>query len=105
MAKKEKPSERRVIMAKSLARQWLRKQATEEYRLKVYFGAIEIRNLPGLLRSLRDAKIRMAGVEPITDMGIEEGFDSITLWSGNRTSLINLKDWFEKRGFETTGIW
>ena len=105
MAKKQKPSERRVVMAKALARQWLRKKATEEYRLKIYLGAKEIRNLPGLRRSLSDSKIKMAGVDPITDMAIEACFDSITVWSGDRDSLVTLRDWFEKRGFETTGVW
>lgn len=92
-------------MAKRVARRWLRRVATSEYRFEVLFGAREIRNLPGVLRSFRDGKIAMEGVPTISDLGVRETFDSISMWSSDRKGLIALKDWFEKRGFETTGVW
>lgn len=98
-------SEKRVVMARRVARRWVRRMAHAEYRFQILLGAKEIRNLPGLLRSFRNGKIAMEGVPPIRDLGIREAFDSISVWSGNREALVSLKDWFEQRGFETTGVW
>lgn len=98
-------SEKRVVMARRVARRWLRKMARAEYRFQILFGAREIKNLPGLLRSFRDGKIAMEGVPKIADLGIKEDFDAISVWSSDRERLIQLKNWFEKRGFETTGVW
>jgi hypothetical protein len=47
----------------------------------------------------------MESVPTIPDLGIRENFDSVTLWSANREAMVALKDWFEKRGYETTGVW
>jgi hypothetical protein len=96
---------RRVVMAKSVAASWLEKRAKAEYRLTIYYGAREVRNLPGLIRSLRDSRLRMAGVDPLPDLGIAEAFDSFTVWSKNREALITLNNWFEKRDIETSGVW
>ena len=96
---------RRVIMAKDVASTWLSKRAKAEYRLTVYHGAREVRNLPGLIRSFRDDKLKMAGVAPLPDLGIIEAFDSFTVWSKNREALITLNCWFEKRDIETSGVW
>ncbi|MDB4278176.1 hypothetical protein N9917_01100 [Deltaproteobacteria bacterium] len=96
---------RRVVMAKDVAASWLEKRAKAEYRLTVYYGAREVRNLPGLVRSLRDNRLKMAGVSPLPDLGIAEAFDSFTVWSQDRVALITLKDWFEKRDIETSGVW
>ncbi len=101
----EKTIEKRVVMARRVAGRWLRRVAHSEHRFKVLLGAKEIRNLPGLLRSFRDGKIAMVDVPKISDLGVKEGFDHISMWSRDRIGLIALKDWFEKRGFETTGIW
>lgn len=99
------PSARKVIMAKLVARRWLDKMAQTECRFEVLYGAREIRKLSSLLRSYRDGKVAMEGLKPIPDLGMRESFDSLALWSTDRVALIALKDWFEKRGFETTGIW
>lgn len=99
------PSHRRVAMAKRLARKWVLANCTAEYRITVYRGAKEVRNLPGLLRSFRDAKVRIGSVEPIPDLGIRTGFDQITIWSRNRVALITLDAWLRKSGCETTGVW
>jgi len=63
------------------------------------------RNLPGLLRSFRDKKATMEGVPLIPDLGVKEHFESIEVWSSDHDALVKLKDWFEKRNLETTGVW
>ena len=100
-----KPSKKRVVMAKKLARRWLKDKVSTEYRFTVYYGGREIKNLAGLLRSFRDSKLRLGSVEPLPDLGIKESFDSLQVWSSNRTALITLKDWIEGKGVETSGIW
>ncbi len=99
------PSRRRVAMAKRLARKWVEANAAAEYRMTVYRGAKEVRNLPGLLRSFRDGKIKIGSVAPITDLGLKTGFDQITIWSGDREGLIKLDSWLRQAGCETTGVW
>jgi len=96
---------RRVVIARDVARKWLEKRATPEYRLTVYYGAKEMKGIPNLIRSFRDAKIKIAGVDPLPGVGIAEGFDSFTVWTSNRTALLTLANWFEKRGYETSGVW
>jgi hypothetical protein len=98
-----KKSVQRVVMSREVATNWLRKKGHSEYRLKI-FGS-RIRNFPGLLRSFRDMHIRIAGVLPLPDLGIQEDFDSITVWSANHAALKSLQKWAEVRGMETSGIW
>ena len=98
-------SDKRVVMVKRVARMWLRRVAHTEYRFQVFLGAKEIKNLPGLLRSMRDGKIAMEGIPQIWDLGVKEGFDSISAWSADREGLKKLSRWFEVRGFETSGVW
>lgn len=74
-----------------------------EYRLRIFGG--NVRNLPGLLRSFRDNRVRIAGVAPLPNMGVREGFDSVTVWSSNLSALKTLQKWAESRGMETTGVW
>lgn len=97
--------QRRVVMAKRIAERWIRKVAHAEHRFDVLLGAREVKNLPNLLRAMRDGKVALEGVPRVASLGIQESFDSLTLWSGDREAMVSLKDWFEKRGFETTGIW
>jgi hypothetical protein len=101
----KKPSEKRVVMAKVVARRWVKKQSTPEHRLTILYGAREIRNLPSLLRSHRDGKLRIGKVGSLPDLGVKEGFDQIVVWSSHYGPLVQLKDWFEERGFETSGVW
>lgn len=96
---------RRVLMSRQVAEAWVRKVAKAEYRFQVLGGAHELRRALAALRAHRDGKLRMAGVDPIGDLGIQEGYEGISFWSGDRVALLGLKDWFEKRGHETTGVW
>ena len=101
----DKASKRRVVMAKLVALRWVEGRTTPEYRLKVLYGAKEIRKVPQLLRSFRDGKIKLGSVEPIRDLGIQEGFDHLIVWSSQRQGMIELQGWFESRGCETSGVW
>lgn len=91
-------------MTRAVARRWILKQAAAEFRFKVY-GAGGISRLPSLMKDLRDGKVAMESVDSIPDLGIKEDFDSLEFWSGDRTKLSKLQYWFEKRGYETTGVW
>jgi len=104
MPEPEKP-EKRVVMAREVAQRWLGRLARAEYRMRILYGVKEIKNLPNLLRSFRDRKAHFIGVPVIEDLGVKEGFDYVDVWSGDRSGLIKLRDWFEDRGYETTGIW
>lgn len=96
---------RKVVMARRVARRWLSQVAEPEYRFKILLGSREYKNLANLLRSFRDGKVAMRGLKVVTDMGISESFDAVTVWSKDREGLVALQGWFEKRGFETSGIW
>jgi len=103
---KKKSIEKRVVMAKTVACRWLEDKVQDEHRLTVFSsGPREVRNLPNLLRSFRDGKVPMSGVKAIPDLGLEEKFDAVSVWSSDRQALISLKDWCEHRGLETSGIW
>lgn len=100
-----KPSVVRITMAKRVASTWLDRHARPEYRITVYAGSEEVRNLPGLLRAFRDGRTRIASMNPIPDLGIEAGLDRLTLWSRDRVGMLSLDKWLTGRGCETTGIW
>jgi len=97
--------EKQIVMAKTLARRWLGKVASAEYRVRVMYSSREYRNLPNLLRAFRDGKVRIAGLAPVKDMGIRDEFDFVEVWSRDHAGLLRLGQWFEKQGFDTTGIW
>jgi len=98
-------SDKRVLMTKRVAQRWLRAVSFPEYRIRVLYGAKEIRNIANLLYSFRDGKVAMKGVPRVADLGIKADFDGLELWSRDHDGLKALGEWFEKRGFETTGIW
>ncbi len=100
------PSHKRVLMARRLARRWVIQKARPEYRLTIYRSANrELRNLPDLLKSFRDGKVKVAGIDPIPDLGVKAGFDHCEIWTTDRDKLKELDAWFQKMGCETTGIW
>lgn len=97
-------SEKRIGMARAIARRWLEDRAKGEYRFKVYSSGAN-RNLPGLLKAFRDGKTLLSDVPPIPDLGIQTGFDYVSVWSGNRVAMVQLNRWLEDQGMATTGIW
>lgn len=95
-----------ILMSKRIAMKWLSKTAQAEYRVDIYFTSPkEAKMMPSLLRSFRDGRATFASVGRINDLGVQEQGDVVTVWSSNREELILLKDHFEKRGFETSGLW
>ena len=91
------------MLSRDLARRWLQDKGKAEHRLRI-FGS-QVRNLPGLLRSLRDSRVRIAGIESLPDLGIQEGFDIVTVWSSDYRALRSLQAWVEHKGMETSGVW
>jgi len=96
---------KRVLMTRRVAERWLRAVSFPEHRIRVLYGSREIRNLTSLLYSFRDGKIAMQDVPRVADLGVKTDFDGIELWSRDHDGLKALANWFEKRGFETTGLW
>lgn len=96
-------SVKRILMSKEVATKWLLKQARPEYRFRVFNP--HAKDYPGLLRAFRDGKTKIAGVESIQDLGIKEEFGGFYVWSADAPKLEKLKDFFEKRGMDTSWIW
>lgn len=92
-------------MAKKVAKRWLDARSQDQYYLRVWYRGPKSHRLVDALRSFRDGKLRLASLDPISDLGVKGSFDSVAIWSQNREALISLREWFEKSGYETTGIW
>ena len=103
----EKPSSKHVVMAREVARRFLDERSNPEYRLEIFYEGTtrEKKALPNLFRAFRDGKVKVGNVSPTSDFGISEEFDHFKIWSSNRDTLIQLKDWLESHGYETSGIW
>ena len=101
----QKDSIVRVALAKRLATRWLAANAEAEYQLVVYGGFGNIHNLPGLLRSFRDSKVRLGTSSPIRDLVVTSSTDKISLRSHDKGALVQLDAWLLSKGCETTGIW
>lgn len=92
-------------MARALARRWLESQVHSEHRLTIFYDRKDAKGIPNLLRSFRDAKLRIGSIDPIPDLGVQEDFDAVTIWSNDRIAIVRLAAWFEQHGYETTGMW
>jgi len=101
----QEPSTRRVAMAKRLARKWLSDNSSPEYRLTIYRGASKSSvNLPSLLRSFREGRIRIGSAQPIPDLGVKPGFDYVTVRSSNYDALLELDSAVQSLGCDTSGV-
>lgn len=98
-------NEKKVVMTKRVATRWLSRVAQSEYRLTVLYGAKGTGNLANLLRCFREGKVAMQGVSALPSLGISDHGDSLELWGTHREAMVQLKDWFEHRGYETSGVW
>jgi hypothetical protein len=92
-------------MAKEVAERWLGQRTEAEYRLRILYGGQGIKNIPGLLRAFRDRKATLQDVPAIPKLGVREGFDFVEVWAHDYDGLVQLRDWFEGRGYETSGVW
>lgn len=98
-------NDKKVLMTKRVAERWLRSVMYPEYRFKVLYGSKDFRNMSGLMLAFRDGKVAVQDVPRVADLGVQDGFDGLELWSRDHDGLVALQAWFERRGFETTGIW
>lgn len=98
--------EHRVLMTKRLARRWVLSHIRPESRITVYYGSDDVSRIPSLLRSFRDGKVKLTGVDiKIPDLGVQERFDAFEVWSSDKESMKVLNKWLEDRGFQTSGVW
>ena len=101
-----KPSTHRVAMAKRLAKKWVVSHSAPEYRLTIFRGSCSPSlNLPNLLRSFRDGKIRVAFAHPIADLGIRPEFDHVVVRSKDFDALTVLDEAVQKLGCDTSGVY
>jgi len=96
---------KKTLIAKRIATAWLKRITQTEYRMDIFYDPSTTKNLPRMLRSHRDGNSRMAGLQPLPGLGMIEKFNAVTVWSTSRKGMIALKNWCEKRGLDTTGIW
>ena len=72
-------------MSRQVARTWLLKSASPEYRFRVFNP--NAKDYASVLRSFRDGKAKMAGVEPLPDLGVKEDFGGFYVWSSDLDAL------------------
>ena len=92
-------------MAKRLASKWIEAHSSPEYRLTIYRGSAKSSNLPALLRSFRDGKLRIATAQPVPDLGIQPEFDHVVVRSSSYDALNALDAAVQKLGCETSGVY
>ena len=98
---------KRTKMARGIATKWVLANVRPEFRFTAYIngGETEIRKFSNLIKGFRDGNIGIKGVIHKKEIGIEEGFDSITFWGSDLSCIKTLCEWFESKGHGTTGIW
>lgn len=94
-------------MAHNVARRWLFEHASPEFRLRVFTGSERVSHFQrSNLHKFRNGCAGLfPGVDPIPDLGIQTNGDSLYFWSRNRKAIMQLMNYYERQGFETTGIW
>lgn len=97
----------RTCMARAVATRWVQSCAQVEYRFSIYGfkNRTEARQLASVLRSWRDGRARVAGLEGVGDLGVRDNGDNVEIWSSDSARLRRLAAWLEGRGLETTFIW
>lgn len=100
----DKHNTKRVLMAKNVARSWLDRHSSSEYRLYVYPPLGGKNNLPSWLRAFRDGRTKFGSVEPF-DFGVAQGNDSFCIRSRDIDGLIALDQTLCDMGYDTSGIW
>jgi len=100
----DKSSTKRVLMARSVATQWLQKHSSAEYRLHVYPTLGTAQTLPSWLKAFRDGKSKFGSLQSF-DFAVEIGSDSFCIRSRDKDSLITLNAKLEEMGHETSGVW
>ena len=57
------------------------------------------------LRSFREGRVKLSGVQAFSDFGVKEASDGFYVWSSKFDQLKLLERYFSKVGIETTWIW
>lgn len=100
------PSTRRVMMAKRVAIKWIEANSSPEYKLAIYRGSAKSSlNMPSLLKSFRDGKIKVAGLSAIPDLGVQPEFDHVVVRSKDFDALNALDEAVQKLGCDTSGVY
>lgn len=92
-------------MAKRIASVWVEAHSSPEYKLAIYRGSSKPTNLPALLRSFRDGRLRISSAIPIPDLGIRPEFDHVVVRSSNYDALNALDIAVQKLGCDTSGVY
>ena len=101
----QNPSTHRVAMAKRVALKWIEANSSPEYRLSIFRGSAKASlNLPALLKSFRDGKLKIAGLSMIPDLGIQPEFDHVVVRSKDFDALNALDEAVQKLGCDTGGV-
>lgn len=100
------PSTHRVAMAKRVAFKWIKANSSPEYKLSIYRGSVKSSlNLPALLKSFRDGKLKIASLSAIPDLGIQPEFDHVVVRSQDYDALNALDEAVQKIGCDTSGVY
>lgn len=94
---------KRIIMAKEVAGEWIRRRSSPEYRMRIFCGSSN--NLFGLLKYFRDGNVAISGLDRVKDMGIKDHFEYVEVWSCDRDGMLKLSNWLSSKNIENTGIW
>ncbi len=98
-------TEKRVIMAREVARKWLEKHSFAEYRFRVLLNGGDANAYASLLKGHRDGRVALTKVAHIPDLGVREEVGSLTVWSSNKQGMLSLRQYFTNRGMDTSWIW
>ena len=102
----EIPATHRVAMAKRVALKWIKANSAPEYKLSVYRGSVKASlNLPALLKSFRDGKLKIASLSAIPDLGVQPEFDHVVVRSSDFDALTALDAALQKIGCDTSGVY
>jgi len=98
-------TDKKIIMTKKIAREWLEGKLVNEYRLKIYTPfPLKLKYLPTVFKLFRNNKFKMAGVRCIPDLGVFNAFDYVLIWSSDKEELEKVQEWLEAQGCETSGV-
>lgn len=95
-----------IVMAKSVADQWIKTSNDTEYRFSVV-GFDSLKNserMASTIRAWRDGRYRIASVPSIKDVSVRNNGGRLEVWSSNHETLKKLASWFESMGLDTDYI-
>ncbi len=97
-------TEERVAMVKRVVHKWCTQHASLECRFDIFKKTGE-KSIFKILNMFRNGKTHLKGVPPISDLGISDGQDFVSVWSSNIEGMRQLHEWAISKGYETSGLW